>query len=1062
MPFRFRRPVIALVSSALLATIIPNVVEAQVAPSITNYNAPPGSSTLVITGSGFGSTGNIVRIDNIPVTVEAWSNTSITVDLPSHEGPGSLSVVTAGGLTANAAFTGVERGYYLLSQTGSVTAMGGAVNYGDLPSTTATGATTSPAVQLIPTPDNAGYWILTRNGTIYAFGDATKFDSINTPITAVAMATLPSGLGAYVLAANGSVYPLGSAKNYGSPKSPIAATSLAVTPNGQGYWILGAHGMVYPYGNARRFATLAPSTQATIAHNSLVRVSGTAPVFWLHNGHLYHVPNLTMLQNLGYRISQVRNVPSLNGYTLNEPLVLPYPDGTVVEVGVHHYFVQHGVLHPISPTILANWGIPSDASVHVPSLKNHWPLGPAISSQVTMPPIHGSLFRVRGQDAVYIVNQGQLQRISTGAVFRSMGLAWNSIHLVDKLPDLSIGAAITAATPIFTDGTLWRQTGTHTVYLDQNGRLRQFPSLALFHALEFNMGEVRTISSLTSTNIGPVLGSTQVPTATTTPASNTASTSGLATSLIPTADGQGYWMLWQNGAIQSHGNAPALLQPTASQLGTATATSLTVTPDQSGYSLILSNGQVITAGDAQSITTTSSVVNVAMIAGPVASPGFLSFAYGEFLPHSGGSYQTLLTNPNALSAIIPTWYYLSQSPQTLTWTIGQPPAGSSTTVSQAHSEGLGVWPMFGSVSVGPFQNAARISATTRQIVQAVTNNGYDGVTIDFEPSQDNGLTLAQVSQQYTRFVAQLGAQLHRLGKSLMVDVYPYSYPKSPFNFQAIAPYVNEINIMSYGEFDSFTQAGPNQGLSWVRSIYNAALADGVPPAQIVMGMGPYGDYWAFNNSGIDKNIMLGNDSYVSDNAAATLLQDNPNIVPVWDPLAGSEIFMTNEYLNANGQWTVNPHASAVAPTQRLSMAANQSSFNPQVQNLQGLLNYILVRYAVQHAQSVPGYLSLNQNGRYGQTTANAVTQFQQDFSVTSAIPGVYDAATKRALQTVINQWKLGAYQYWMGSTKSLINEVQSVAVADHLGGISIWRAPFETEHYWSSLTNTVTISPAGN
>lgn len=1051
------RSIIAIFSAALLGSLCLGTADAQTIPVISHYTPNNTQTTLTITGTGFGTSPHIVRIDNSNATIVSWSNTSITVDLPAQDGPGSLSVVTTPGTTTTVPFSGIERGYYTLSHTGAVTGHGSARTYGDL---TTIGATSSPAVQLVPTQNDGGYWILTANGQVYAFGDATNLGGVSQAITAVSLAVLPSGKGAYVLSSNGTVYALGTAKSLGSPKTPIPAVALALSFNGQGYWILGSHGMVYPYGNARRLtltAGAAQSSQSPVLHNgSLVRLKGTAPVFWVKGSALYHISSLTLLKDMGHSLSQVRDMASLHSFRLGRPLLVPYPNGTLLKA--HHvtYWVRAGVLHPVGAFALASQGLLGRPVISLPNLQPNWPIGPTISPKRNYPPPTGSLFRQIHHKSVYIVNHGALDPIASVSVFKGMALRWTAIQPVNTLPRLPMGPVISQAVPFMTTDTVWRQAGTSTVYVDQNGSLRAFPTLSLFHSLGYTMRSVHTVASLGRVFKGSVLGTTQIPQPD--PVTQT-STQGLAADLVATPGGRGYWILWQNGTIQSYGTASPLSSPTT-DLGTANATSLAVTPDQSGYSLVLNSGTVLTNGDAENVTATSSTVDVAMIAGVPASPTFMSLAYGEFMPHTQGSYQTMVTNASALSGIVPTWYYLTQNPKTLAWNLGSPPQGYARVVTQAHQEGLQVWPMLGSVSVGPFQTPKQIAITVNNIVTQVKNNGYDGVTLDFEPSQTNGLTLAQVSFQYTRFVSQLGGALTQIGKSLMVDVYPFSYPHSPFNFAAIAPFVTAINIMSYGAHDSLTEAGPNQGLSWDLSIYRAALADGVPSDKIVLGLGPYGDYWSFNNAGLDKMAPLGQDSYVSDVKAAALLQNNPNIVPVFDSTTGSELFMTNDYLNTQGQWTVNPKGSAQAPTEHLSIAGNHGRFNPQVQNLQGLLNYILVRYAEEHNTTPPHYL--NQTGLYNQATANALSQFQQDFNVSGANPGVYDMATRQILSQVIRRWNLGEYQYWIDSTQSLQNRVQAVAITDHLAGVAIWRVPFEASSYWSMLKSTVSINPSGS
>jgi spore germination protein YaaH len=413
----------------------------------------------------------------------------------------------------------------------------------------------------------------------------------------------------------------------------------------------------------------------------------------------------------------------------------------------------------------------------------------------------------------------------------------------------------------------------------------------------------------------------------------------------------------------------------------------------------------------------------------------------------------LLSDASDLSVIVPTWYYLDDAPTAATYGLGTPPLGSAATVTTAHNEGVQVWPMIGSISVAPFENASAISATVASIVTTVNLNDYDGITIDFEPTVDNGLTLTQISQQYTDFVTALGTALKADNKKLMVDVYPYTYPDSPYNFSAIAPYVSDVDIMSYGEFDSSSEAGPTQGSGWDTNIYQSALAS-IPADQIIMGLGPYGDYWSFNNSGLDQGVPLGDDSYVTDAEVVQLLQSNSAIVPVWDPEYDSEVFMTDEYLTNSGSWAVNPQATAVAPTEMLSIA-DESQVLPQVQNLQGLLNYILLRYAVDHDQTLPSFLNLAQDGQYGPLTTAAVTQFQEDFDVPEATPGVYGPSTEATLTQVISAWNIGQYQYWVDTTASLEQRITAIALGYHLAGIAIWRLPFESQDFWSMIESSL-------
>ena len=1059
-PIRPLQSSLALLSAVFLATLASPPISAQTQPLVTNYAAASQNATITITGQNFGTTPGTVTVDGAPATVVQWTDTGITVDLAPSAGPGTLDITTAAGIAASFPFNGVERGFYTLSSNGTVSSSNGLPTYGDLSTLGVAG--TSPAIQLIPTANDQGYWILTQNGTVYNFGDAASLGAVGSPITAVSMAVLPSGSGAWVLSNTGAVYALGQAANYGSAPSGVPATAIAATADGNGYWVLAANGSVYPFGDAANLGSASvtsPSAPGSTSYRSgtLARVGKTALIFLVKGSTVYHIPNIAVLKGLGDKIGNVRTVPNLNGYTLGPPMIAPYPDGTVLQCLSNNtaYLLQGGLVHPLaSPSLVAASHIPSSQVVSVPSIAPNWPLGPTIANSVPYVP-NGSLYRAAKSKTIYLLDNGSLDSIASAAVFNGMGLKWSKVQTVSTLPPYPQGSPLTVASLLAGDGSLWRVKGT--VYVDESGIMRHIPSAKLFNSLGFHWSAVNNVPSLGSFKVGSDLGSTTIPAGQAPPTT--------AVDLVPTANSQGYWVLLQDGQIDALGNAASYGNPSASQRGSASAISLAPTPDGQGYTILASNGQAFSYGDAlpaPSLTTgaTSLAASALALSTPsvpsTPTPGFFSMAYGSFMPHYDGSYSTLVNDAQGLSAIIPTWYYDQQNPNTLAWGIGSPPQGSSAVVAQAHSEGVQVWPMVGSISVGPFQNPGNIGATVTQLVNTAVQNNYDGITLDFEPSQFNGLTLAQAAQQFANFAAQLGPALHSVGKKLMVDTYSSFYPNSPYNLPQLGPSVDYFNIMSYGHFDDATQAGPDASLGWMTSIYQSALADGVNPRQIIMGFGPYGDYWSFNNSGIDQQAPLGSDSYVSDAQVAQLLASNSGIVPVWDPTLQSETFMTNAYVNAQGQWTVNPSGQAVAPTQTFDIS-DQATVNPQIKNLQGLLNYILLRYAVENNQAVPSFLNLIQDGKYGSATQAAVTQFQQDFKVAGATAGVYDAATQAALTQVIQSWGLGEYQYWVDTTQSMQNRVQQVAEADNLAGMAIWRLPFETSDFWTTLENTVTV-----
>lgn len=1050
VPIAYRtRTAIALAASSLLLSLTPQLASAQTAPAISGYTVNKSQTVLTINGSNFGSqnSSDSVTLDGSQAGIQTWTNTQIQIPLPSNAGSGTITV-TANGLSSNVTFSGVERGYYTLSANGTVTAHGNIQTYGDL--TTKGVAGQSPAVQLVTTPDGKGYWILTQNGDVYAFGDATNFGSVGQSITAVSMAVLPSGQGAYVLAQDGTVYTLGQAVNYGNAPTGTTAASIAVTSDGTGYWILGQDGATYNFGDAPSLGTASrpvASSPPSLTNNTLVRVGTTNPVFLYKNGSLYHIPDVQVFSGLGLAWKNVESVSSLKGYTQGLPMVVPYPDGTLMQAQGQNavYLVKDGVLHWISNAqTFLGMGYQWNEITKVSSIPSNWPTGTAISRPITYLP-NGTVFRVGHTNPVYVINHGTIQHIASESVFQAMGYHWSDVKSLATMPNLSQGAALTSPTAVFANGTLWRAGNTNAVYVYENGELRHIPSLSMFQNLGFKFNEVHSVPSLSNATTGPDLGSTAVPT----PAKVN------AVSFASTADNQGVWVLFQNGTVATLGDATNFGQPSTTAMTGNQATGLTVTPDGSGYTILTKNGSTFSYGDAISAGQHSGAVSLAMDTAPRAT--FLSMAYGSFMPHYDGSYSTMVNNASAISVINPTWLYDVQNPVTNQWGLTSPPSNYQTVVSKAHSLGIQVWPMIGSTYTAPFANTTADQKTVSQIVSAAVNDNFDGVAIDFEPQHWGGMTNTQAEQAFNTFIAQLGPAMHKAGKKIMVNVDASSYPNTMYNYDVLAKYADYINIMDYPYHNYSTGAGSTSPLLWTQQVIQNAISGGLNPSQIIMGLAPYGHYWRYDNT----SGMIG-EGDVYDTQAARLLSANPNIVPVWDSSSGSEIFMTNQYLNGQGQWVVNTNATAqapVPPSGGYSVTADGTKSLKPIKNLQGLLNYILLRYADENHQSPPTFLA--QDGVYGAETSGAVSLFQKDFNVTGDPSGTYGPNTEAALKQVIKQWNLGQYQYWLDTTKSEQERIQQVALADGVAGVDPWRVPFETPSYWTMLNQTTSVTHLG-
>ncbi len=159
-------------------------------------------------------------------------------------------------------------GYYVLNGNGTVTAKGGAVNYGQEV------FTKEIARDIAVMPDGLGYAVLDAYGGIHRFGSAQALvyseDSAYWPGWDIArsIAITPDGKGYVMLDGYGAVHKGGSAATgplatLGNPywSGWDIARAIALTPDGKGYAVLDGYGGLATFGTA----TTLPSNSS--AHN---------------------------------------------------------------------------------------------------------------------------------------------------------------------------------------------------------------------------------------------------------------------------------------------------------------------------------------------------------------------------------------------------------------------------------------------------------------------------------------------------------------------------------------------------------------------------------------------------------------------------------------------------------------------------------------------------------------------------------------------------------------------------------------------------------------------------
>jgi predicted outer membrane repeat protein len=159
---------------------------------------------------------------------------------------------TVSGGTIDVVPTPDGAGWWVAEPDGSVNTYGDAVSCGSLDGVTIN----QPIVGMAATPDGRGYWLVAADGGVFAFGDASFYGStgniaLNQPI--VGMAATPDGHGYWLVASDGGVFSFGGAPFLGSTgeiglAQPIE--QIVATSNGQGYWLVAPDGGVFSFGDA--------------------------------------------------------------------------------------------------------------------------------------------------------------------------------------------------------------------------------------------------------------------------------------------------------------------------------------------------------------------------------------------------------------------------------------------------------------------------------------------------------------------------------------------------------------------------------------------------------------------------------------------------------------------------------------------------------------------------------------------------------------------------------------------------------------------------------------------
>lgn len=182
----------------------------------------------------------------------------------------------------------------------------------------------------------------------------------------------------------------------------------------------------------------------------------------------------------------------------------------------------------------------------------------------------------------------------------------------------------------------------------------------------------------------------------------------------------------------------------------------------------------------------------------------------------------------------------------------------------------------------------------RAFVELARENGFDGWQFDFE-----NIAITD-RDSLTAFFQETAAALHADGRSLSIAVVPFNgqVPETAYghymvenwrgvyDVKALADAGDFLSLMTYAQHTGGTTPGPIADLSWMRRMLERALAEGVPPAKLSLGIPSYSGYWFTNWDA--QHGSRGQGREIGFPRARSLL-DRYGAQPTWLPAVGASL-----------------------------------------------------------------------------------------------------------------------------------------------------------------------------
>lgn len=169
----------------------------------------------------------------------------------------------------------------------------------------------------------------------------------------------------------------------------------------------------------------------------------------------------------------------------------------------------------------------------------------------------------------------------------------------------------------------------------------------------------------------------------------------------------------------------------------------------------------------------------------------------------------------------------------------------------------------------------RADAHREALVDAVLENGWDGIDLDYE-------ALPPVAgEAFADFLAALADDLHGHDRLLSLAVPARTSDEDSwtlaYSYQRLGEIADQVRVMAYDHAWSGSLPGPVAPLPWVAEVLTYAL-ERIPAEKLVLGLATYGYDW------------VGSEGVYLPATAVFELANGTNSVPRWDPTAAASTF----------------------------------------------------------------------------------------------------------------------------------------------------------------------------